>query len=92
MAKKVKVDSLSAEITTLLTKYSGKITEECQKVVDECSEGVMDAVKSHIEWKDKEYSKAFRIKTTFHDKRNKRNTWYVESPHYRLTHLLEFRT
>lgn len=90
MAKKVKVDNLSAEITDLLTKYSNNLTEECKKVVDDISQEVMDEIKNHITWNDKKYSKAFRLKTSFNDKRNKRNTWYVASPYYRLTHLLEF--
>ena len=89
MGKKVKVDNLSAEITELLTKYSDNITEECKKVVDEISDGVMAEVKNHITFNDKDYSKWFRIKTNFEDKRNKRNTWYVLK-NYQLTHLLEF--
>ena len=90
MAKKVEADNLTDEITKLLTKYSSAITDECKKVVDECTEGVMREVKNHITFKNKKYVQAFRTKTSFEDKRNKRNTWYVEKPYYRLTHLLEF--
>ena len=90
MAKKIKADNIASEITTLLTKYSDNISEEMKKVVDECTEGVMNEVKQHVDWHDKKYSKSFKVKNTFEDKRNKRNTWYVQSPHYRLTHLLEF--
>lgn len=50
----------------------------------------MREIKNHITWKDKNYSKSFRIKTVFNDKRNKRNVWYVANGDYRLTHLLEF--
>lgn len=50
----------------------------------------MEQTKSHITWKDKEYSKHFHIKKSFEDKRNKRNTWYVGEGFHRLTHLLEY--
>lgn len=90
MAKKIKADNLAGEIADLLTKYNDQVSIECKKVVDEISQEVMDEVKNHISWHDKDYSKSFALKTSFQDKRNKRNTWYVKPPNYRLTHLLEF--
>lgn len=90
MAKKVKVDNLANEITNLLSQYNEALTDECKKVVDEVAEGVLQETKSHITWHDKKYSQAFSLKTSFEDKRNKRKTWYVKPPYYRLTHLLEF--
>lgn len=90
MAKNIKANELSAEITTLLSKYSEALTDECKKVVDEVAEGVLEETKNHITWHDKKYSQAFALKTSFEDKRNKRRTWYVKPPYYRLTHLLEF--
>ena len=90
MAKNIKANELSAEITTLLSKYSEALTDECKKVVDEVAEGVLEETKNHITWHDKKYSQAFALKNSFEDKRNKRKTWYVKPPYYRLTHLLEF--
>ena len=90
MAKNIKANELSAEITTLLSKYSEALTEECKKVVDEVAEGVLEETKNHITWHDKKYSQAFALKNSFEDKRNKRKTWYVKPPYYKLTHLLEF--
>ena len=90
MAKNIKPDELASEISTLLSKYNESLTDECKKVVDEVAQGVLDETKNHITWKDKKYSNAFSLKTSFEDKRNKRKTWYVKPAYYRLTHLLEF--
>lgn len=90
MSKKIKADEMSKEIVKMLTEYTEEVTDIAKSVVDEISQGTMDEVKNHIEWKDKVYSKNFAIKKSFEDKRNKRNTWYVKAPYYRLTHLLEF--
>lgn len=90
MSKKVQVNEVASEITKMLTEYTEEVTEIAKEVVDNISQEVFDEVKNHVTWKDKKYSNAFTLKTSFEDKRNKRNTWYVKPPHYRLTHLLEF--
>lgn len=91
MAKtKVQSSEMADTITQWLTEYSDEVTNVSKEVVQEVSEGAMAETKAHITWNDKKYSNSFALKTTFEDKRNKRNTWYVKSPHYRLTHLLEF--
>lgn len=90
MAKNIQVNEMASEIAKMLTEYTDEVTEISKKVVDQVSQEVMTEVKSHITLKDKKYSKAFASKKSFEDKRNKRNTWYVKPPYYRLTHLLEF--
>lgn len=90
MATEVKVDEMADTITSWLFDYDETVTDVAKEVVDEIAEGTMEEIKQHITWKDNQYSKSFKLKTSFEDKRNKRNTWYVKSPHYRLTHLLEF--
>lgn len=88
--KKVKVNEMAEELTSLLTKYSDEVTIECKKAVQEVAEGCNREIKNHITFKDKKYSKSFNLYKAFEDERNKRQIWYVKSPHYRLTHLLEF--
>lgn len=90
MAKKVQVNDFANEITKMLTEYTDEVTEIARGVVEKVAQGCADEIRNHIAWKDKKYSKSFDLKTTFDDKRNLRKTWYVKSPHYRLTHLLEF--
>jgi len=90
MAKNIKSSELASTVAEYLTDYSEEVTDACKEVVDDIAEGVMNETKAHITWKDKKYSGSFALTTSFEDKRNKRVTWYVKSPHYRLTHLLEF--
>lgn len=88
--KKIQADELENEIKKMLTDYTEEVTDITKDVVDKVADGVMEETKSHITWKDKVYASHFALKTSFEDKRNKRKTWYVKAPHYRLTHLLEF--
>ena len=90
MATNIKSDELASTITDWLTKYGEEATKVVKEAVDEMTDEVMKETKSHITWQDKIYSSNFQIKKSFEDKRNKRNTWYVKPPYYRLTHLLEF--
>ena len=90
MAKTIQVYELASAITEMLSQYNEAVTDEAKKVVDEISKEANEEILNHITFNDKKYTKSFRLKTSFEDKRNKRNTWYVASPHYRLTHLLEF--
>ena len=91
MAKTIQVYELADAITEMLSEYNEAVTEESKKVVDEISQEVNKEILNHITFKDNhKYTNAFEIKTTFENTRNKRNTWHVKSPHYRLTHLLEY--
>lgn len=90
MASKIEINEMASAITKLLTEYNEEVTEIAKEVVDDVAEQVMEETKSHITWKDKRYSKSFELTKSFEDKRNKRITWHVKSPHYRLTHLLEY--
>lgn len=88
--KKVETNEIASTITQWLTEYNEEVTEVAKEVVTEVAQQVLEETKAHITWNDKTYSNSFDLKKSFEDKRNKRMTWYVKSPHYRLTHLLEF--
>lgn len=90
MREKVKIDDISSKVVEWLTEYDESVTDVAKQVVDEIAEGTLSETKAHISWNDKKYSNSFALNTSFENKRNKRRTWYVKSPHYRLTHLLEF--
>lgn len=90
MSKTIQVDDMANEITRLLSEYNEEVTDLAKEVVDKVAKEANEEVLNHITFKDKKYTKSFRIKTTFEKKRNKRNTWYVAAPHYRITHLLEY--
>lgn len=88
----VKVDELADLIAEYMSNYSQTVTDELKKVVDIVAEEVNKEIKNHITFKERsgDYVKAFRIKTSFEDKYNKRKTWYVANGQHRLTHLLEY--
>lgn len=87
----VEVDSMAALIAEYMSNYTQDITNNVKKVVDTVGKEVDEEIKKHITFKQHtgKYVKAFRVKTSFEDRYNKRNTWYVANGQYRLTHLLE---
>lgn len=84
-------EGLGAAIMEALTEYSDEIAEAALNAVDIVTEEAAAEIKQRIPFtqRTKKYVKAFATKTSYSDKRNKRNTWYVKAPHYRKTHLLE---
>ena len=90
--KNVKVDELAAAIVEELQQYSDEVTAKVKDTIDKVSEDCNEEIKKHITFKERtgKYVKNFAIKKgAYEDKYNKRNTWYVKNPNYRLTHLLE---
>lgn len=87
----VKIDGLADEITQELQNYSDKVTLKMKAAVDVVGKETNDEIKNHITFKQHtgKYVKAFRVKTSYEDQYNKRNTWYVSGSQYRLSHLLE---
>lgn len=88
----IKPENLGDAISEYLSNYTEEVTEDIFQGVEKIANEVNAEIKSRISFKQPtgKYVKAFRIKETFRDKRNRRMTWYVAAPHYRLTHLLEF--
>ncbi|EDS77240.1 prophage pi2 protein 37 [Clostridium botulinum C str. Eklund] len=87
----IDVDSLASEISKELESYTEDVTAGVKKAVDIAAKETNKEIKKHITFKEHtgKYVKAFRIKTSFEDKYNKRKTWYVANGQHRLTHLLE---
>lgn len=82
---------LAGAIAAALTEYTDEVAEGMKKAIDKVADETNAEIKRHITFKKRtgKYIKAFALKTSFEDKRNKRKTWYVKSPEYRKTHLLE---
>lgn len=85
------IDDLANEIAMALENYSQNITDGIKKTVDVVANEVNKEIKNNITFKEhtEKYVKAFRTKTTFEDRYNKRRTWYVANGQHRLAHLLE---
>lgn len=91
MSDTINIDDLANQIAKELESYTEEVTDELKKVVDKVGKEVDQEIKSHITFKQLtgKYVKAFKVKTSYEDKFNKRNTWYVANGQHRLTHLLE---
>lgn len=87
----VNIDELANLIVQSLESYTQDITDNVKKAVDTVGQEVNEEIKNHVTFKQPtgKYVKSFRVKTSFEDRYNKRNTWYVANGQYRLTHLLE---
>lgn len=74
-----------------LEAYTDEIAEKVKRAIDETAKGVMNAIKSHIPFNQPtgKYVKAFRLKTSYESRYDKRRTWHVAGAQAKLTHLLE---
>lgn len=87
----VQVDEMAELIAEYMSNYTQDVTDGVKKAVDVVAKETNEEIKKHITFKEHtgKYVKAFRIKTSFEDRYNKRNTWHVSNGQHRLTHLLE---
>ena len=85
------VDEFEAALKKELEDYTLEVTDKVKDIVDIVAEEANREIKSRIKFKQPtgRYVKSFRIKKTYEDRFNKRNTWYVANGQHRLTHLLE---
>lgn len=79
------------QLAAELEAYTDEVAEKVKRAIDKTAEGVMNAIKSHISFKQRtgKYVRAFRLKTSYESRYDKRITWYVAGAQARLTHLLE---
>lgn len=91
MSDAINIEDLASEIAKSLEMYTEEVTDNVKKAVDKVGDEVNEEIKKHITFRQLtgKYVKAFRLKTSFEDKFNKRKTWYVANGQHRLTHLLE---
>jgi hypothetical protein len=86
----VQPEDLGAAIVQSLQEYTDEVTEKTKAAVDKVAEETKAVIDEHAEKRWKRYRRAFRLKQSYEDLHNRRKTWYVAGPFYRLTHLLEF--
>ena len=86
------VNQLATAIGHELQAYSDSVSEKIGEAVEVVAKEVNDEIKQHVTFRERtgKYVKAFRIKKVYTgSKYNHSRIWHVQSPHYRLTHLLE---
>lgn len=87
----VGIDGLADLIAEYMENYSQEVTDGIKKAIDTVADEANQEIKNHIIFKERsgKYARAFRLKTSYEDRYNKRKTWYVANGQHRLTHLLE---
>ncbi|MCQ2911888.1 MAG: hypothetical protein MJ244_06825 [Clostridia bacterium] len=88
---KISPDKLQKEISKQLTFYNKEVAKDIKKAVEDVANETKDVIDSHITFNNRtgDYKNAMNVKTVKESEFVIEKKWYVEAPHYRLTHLLE---
>lgn len=89
MANNISIGELEKSINKELTLYCEDVTEKVKKINDEVMEDLVKNTKTDANKRSGAYAKAITSKRTKETSRVRVNTWYVKSPEYRKSHLLE---
>lgn len=84
--------NLEDELRRYLQTWNSEVIKRVKESVDVVAQETMEEIKNKISFNEPtgKYRKAFRLKKSFESSFDKRITWHVAAPYYRLTHLLEF--
>ena len=85
------INDFAKAVSDAMERYGSNAAEAAKTAVDKVAAGAEQEVKKHITFKQRtrKYVRAFRMTTSHEGMWDRRKTWHVRSPHYRLTHLLE---
>jgi len=86
------VNQLAAAIEHELQSFSDAVSEKIGEAVETVANEVNSEIKQHVTFRQRtgKYVKTFHIKKiNTGNKYNHSRIWHVQSPHHRLTHLLE---
>lgn len=86
---KVKIDSLSSEVTKELEKYADVTTENVKKAVQKAGKTVRDEIKASAPSDTGKYGKSWTVKTVRETSSSLELVVHSRNK-YQLTHLLEF--
>ena len=89
MANSIKIGDLEKAINEELTIYCDDVTEKVKKISDNVMKTLVKNTKKDANKRTGTYAKAITSKRTLETKRCRVNTWYVNDPEYRKSHLLE---
>lgn len=86
------INDFAKAMSEAFDSYSEAAVEASKAAIDRVAKGADEAVKSHITFKQRtgRYMRNMHIVTSHDGLYDRRKTWYVKSPDYRLTHLLEY--
>ena len=86
------INDFAKAVASACSEYSEEAINAGKAAIDRVAEGADKAIRSHMTFKQRtgRYLKNMRIVTSHDGLYDRRKTWYVKSPDYRLTHLLEY--
>ena len=89
MARAIKINDLADEIAKSLSGYTREVADGVKKSATDTMNELVADTKADAPVRYEKYKKAITSKVRHESEYEKRLTWYVKSPHYRLSHLLE---
>ena len=85
----IKIDSLSNTIQDILEEYSNDVTSNVKDITHDVSEKFKRNTKRDAPRGARmKFYRKINVKTTSETPTGVTDTWYVEDPEYRLTHLI----
>lgn len=86
----IKIDGLNDAIQDILEEYNKDITGNVKDITHDVSEKFKENTKRDAPRGDRQkFYKKINVKTTRETPTGVTDTWYVEDPEYRLTHLIK---
>lgn len=86
---RVGVNELADTIANELGSYTKEVAKEVKKAVDKTAKELLKNIQADAPVRSGDYKKAMKTRKAVENDYNKEVEWYVEEPHYRLSHLLE---
>lgn len=85
----INIERLGDELARTLGGYSSEIADQVKEAVDETANEMLENIRADAPKRKGKYKRAMAIRTTQENAYERRKTWYVKEPFYRLQHLLE---
>lgn len=87
----VSPSSFDDAVRDALDSYNGYIVDSMKEAAEKAAKQANQEIKAHITFHERsgKYVRAFKVKKIKQGNSYVQYAWYVDAPHYRLTHLLE---
>lgn len=87
---KTEIENLDSEISKMLRMYVGDLADEVKEITDEVANEMLKEIRAAAPKRTGRYRRAMTLTTLEETTFSYEKVWHVKSPHYRLTHLLEY--
>lgn len=87
---KTEIENLDSEISKILRMYVGDLAEEVKEITEEVAKTMLEEIRAAAPKRTGRYRRAMTLTTLEETTLSYEKVWHVKSPHYRLTHLLEY--